>query len=63
SGSPDLNACLGNCVTAEPKRAVSDGYFILLKGLKKGDHSIEFNTVTPGSRIPASVTYKVSVTR
>jgi hypothetical protein len=62
-GSPDLNICYEGCITPEPRKAVSDGYFILLKGLKKGDHSIEFSGEIAGTRTPAHVTYKVKVTR
>ena len=63
-GSPDLNASLGSCITAEPKAAVSDGYFIMLKGLKKGDHTIEFSgAIDGGATPPTKVTYKVRITR
>lgn len=63
AGSPDLKTCYGGCIDAEPRKAVSDGYFILLKGLKKGDHIIEFSGEIAGSGTSATVTYNVKVTR
>ncbi|WP_113923532.1 hypothetical protein [Cognataquiflexum aquatile] len=40
TGNPDLAGCFDPCVTGQPQEAVIDGYFLMLKKLKIGKHTI-----------------------
>ena len=61
--SPDLKDVFGSNITDEPRAAVSDGYFILLKGLKKGNHTIQLSGKISSIGSATNVTYNIRVTK
>lgn len=56
----DLVDCVEPCVTGEFQAAVSDGYWLFLKGLAKGNHTLHINvSVSPTD--PTDITYHIAV--
>ena len=56
----DLVDCVEPCVTGGPQAAVSDGYWLFLKGLAKGNHTLHIRfDVSPTD--PTDITYHIAV--
>lgn len=61
TGNPDLINCLDPCVTGTSQVAVSDGYWIMLKKLKKGKHVLHFHAEVPIYGFVVDVRYNIKV--
>jgi len=60
-GDPDLTTCFDPCILGIKQEAVSDGYWILLKPLEKGNHKLHFHGEIPDYEFVVDVTYEISV--
>ena len=61
TGNPDLTNCLDPCVTGEEQDAVSDGYWMMLKKLHRGQHTLHFYAEVPAYGFTVDVTYHITV--
>jgi len=61
TGDPDLTNCLDPCVTGSLQDAVSDGYWIMLKKLHSGSHTLHFYGEVPDYGFEVDVTYNITV--
>jgi hypothetical protein len=61
TGALSLQVAIDPCITGTEQQAVSDGFFVLLKPLPAGEHTIAFGAVTPA--VQTSLTYHVDVVR
>jgi len=60
ASNPDLVDCVEPCVTGRQQAAVSDGYWLFLKGLAKGNHILHIRfDVSPTD--PTDITYYIAV--
>ncbi len=60
-GDPDLTTCLDPCITGIKQAAVSDGYWLLLKPLSPGKHTLQFHGELPQYGFVLDVTYQLDV--
>lgn len=61
TGDPSLRTSIDGCITGSRQVAVSDGFFVMLKPLHRGEHTVVF---TAGSaNVQNSVTYHLTVGR
>jgi hypothetical protein len=61
TGDPDLVNCLDPCVTGTSQEAVSDGYWMILKKLSVGAHTLHFTGGYPEFGFAVDVTYNITV--
>ena len=61
TGNPDLTNCLDPCVTGQVQDAVSDGYWMMLKKLHHGNHTLHFYAEVPDYGFVVDVTYNITV--
>lgn len=61
TGNPDLVNCLDPCVTGTAQEAVSDGYWMMLKKLSVGTHTLHFTGGYPDYGFEVDVTYNITV--
>ena len=61
TGNADLTNCLDACVTGEEQDAVSDGYWMMLKKLHQGQHTLHFFAEIPDYGFVVDVTYHITV--
>lgn len=43
TGNPDLSNCFDPCITGESQAAVASGYYMMLKPLSKGTHTVHYH--------------------
>lgn len=43
TGDPSLSGCFDGCVTGNPQSGVTNGYYIMLKPLSKGTHTVHYH--------------------
>lgn len=60
TGNPELTA-LDPCVTGTEQDAVSDGYWIMLKPLGYGQHTLNFHSEIPDWGFVVDVTFNITV--
>lgn len=60
TGNADLSNCLDGCITGTPQDAVSDGYWLMLKPLSPGQHTLHFNAASSYG-FSLDVTYTITV--
>lgn len=60
AGDPSLTATFDPCITGAQQKAVSDGYWLLLARLSRGQHTLQFGG-TPLGGFTESVTYNLTV--
>ncbi len=60
TGDPSLQTSLDPCITGSAQPGVSDGYFIILKPLTAGTHTVVF-TASDVQGVHTSVTYTLTV--
>lgn len=62
TGNPELATCFDICVTGQPQKAVSNGYYMLLKPLPKGTHTLHYHAEIPALDVVHDRTYYIEVT-
>ncbi len=60
TGVPSLRTSIDGCITGEDQRAVSDGYYVILRPLDPGRHNVVF-TARDTHGTATKVTYHLSV--
>lgn len=58
TGAADVKA-LDPCVTGSPQVGVSDGYFITIDPLPRGDHVLQINSSSPGFATSGTFTLRI----
>lgn len=61
TGHPSLADCLDPCITGAPQPAVTAGYYIMLKPLSKGQHTVHYHTEVPAWNAVQDATYNITV--
>jgi hypothetical protein len=61
-GDPTLTATIDGCITGHPQPAVSDGYFVMLKPLGRGTHTVNFGAAA-ASGFSSTVNYTLTISR
>ncbi len=61
TGNPDLINCADPCVTGDPQPTVMGGYYIMLKPLSKGQHTVHYHTEIPAWGAVQDGTYNITV--
>jgi hypothetical protein len=61
TGSPDLAGCFDGCVTGTSQPAVSSGYFVMLKPLSKGVHTVHYHAEFPFFGAVQDGTFNITV--
>ena len=61
TGKEDLADCFNTCITGKPQDAVTDGYWIMLKKLAKGNHILRFQGEIPALNRKVDVIYDIRV--
>jgi hypothetical protein len=61
TGHPSLADCADPCVTGSPQDAVADGYFLLLKKLSPGLHTLHLTAEIPAFGLVHSGTFNITV--
>jgi hypothetical protein len=60
TGDPSLRTSIDGCITGSEQVAVSDGFFVMLKPLQAGEHTVVFTAAS--ANVQNSVTYNLTVT-
>lgn len=61
TGNSDLSNCLDPCVTGESQATVCSGYYMMLKPLSKGEHSIHYHMEYPAWGWIQEGTYNITI--
>ncbi len=61
TGNADLINCLDPCVTGTSQAGVSDGYWVMLKALSKGTHTLRFKSGVPAFAWNQDVKYNLTI--
>jgi hypothetical protein len=61
TGHPSLADCVDPCVTGEEQAAVTDGYFLILKKLDPGQHTLHLTAEIPAYALLHSGTFNITV--
>jgi len=61
TGNISLQTCLDNCVTGSPQQAAADGYWIMLKPLSAGMHTVHLIGGITSAGFRVDVTYNLTV--
>lgn len=61
TGNPDLTNCFDPCITGEEQAAASDGYWMMLKPLTYGQHTLQFKAEVPEFGFALDVTYNITI--
>lgn len=61
TGNPQLASCVDGCVTGEPQPCVTIGYYMMVKPMTKGQHTIHYHIDIPAWNTGQDGTYKVTV--
>jgi len=61
TGDPELPICFDPCVTGTSQAGVSDGYWVVLKPLSKGKHSLRIQWNHNPFSIHSDVSYNITV--
>lgn len=61
TGDPSLPLCFDPCVTGTSQAAVSDGYWVVLKPLSKGKHTLNIKWKHIPFTLNSDVTYNITV--
>ena len=60
TGNPSLQTSIDPCITGSSQPAVSDGYFIIVKPLESGNHTVVF-TASDVQGVHTSITYNLTI--
>lgn len=61
TGNPDLTNCADPCITGTEQQGVSDGYWIMLKPLSSGSHTLHFTSGISQWNYLLDITYNITV--
>ncbi len=61
TGNPDLTNCIDACVTGSSQPAVAGGFFMMLKPLSKGVHTVNYHSEIPIYAIVQDGTFNITV--
>lgn len=63
TGNADIANCFDPCVTGESQAAASDGYWVMIKPLSKGQHTLQLggSLVFPGTTYTLNGTFYITV--
>ncbi|MFZ2899156.1 MAG: hypothetical protein WA004_11065 [Saprospiraceae bacterium] len=59
--NPDLANCVDPCATGEPQPTVMGGYYVMLKPLSKGQHTVHYHMYIPEWNALQDATYNITV--
>ena len=59
TGHPSLTAVIDGCITGTPQPAVADGFFVMVKPLRPGSHTVAFSGAS--ANVQSQVTYHLTV--
>ncbi|MEO8201374.1 MAG: hypothetical protein ABI679_12685, partial [Gemmatimonadota bacterium] len=59
TGDPSLRTSIDGCITGTSQPAVADGFFVMLRPLSAGTHTVSFSAATPNFQ--TSVNYEITV--
>lgn len=60
-GNPELSNCLDPCINSDPQPTVMGGYFVMLKPLSKGQHTVHYHMEAPAWGAVQDATYNITV--
>ena len=61
TGNTDLTNCFDPCITGEEQADASDGYWMILKPLSYGQHTLRFKAGVPAFGFALDVTYNMTI--
>lgn len=61
TGNPVLAECFDPCVTGEPQPGITGGYYVILKPLSKGQHTVYYHSEVPAFEFVQDATYNITV--
>ncbi len=61
TGNPDLATCFDGCITGESQAGVAGGYYIMLKPLSKGVHTVHYHSEIPAWGVLQDATFNITV--
>ncbi|MDO8365946.1 MAG: hypothetical protein Q7T20_04050 [Saprospiraceae bacterium] len=61
TGNPELASCLDVCVTGRPQKAVTSGFYLMLKPMSKGLHTLHYRAEIPSINAAQNGTYYITV--
>ncbi len=61
TGNTDLTNCFDPCITGEEQAAASDGYWMMLKPLSYGQHTLNFKAEVSAFGFALDVTYNITI--
>ena len=59
--NPDLVNCADPCATGDPQPTVMGGYYVMLKPLSKGQHTVHYHMEAPNWGAVQDATYNITV--
>lgn len=60
-GHPDLAGCFDGCITGGSQSGVGGGYYIMLKPLSKGAHTVHYHSEIPAWGAEQDATFNITV--
>ncbi len=61
TGHPELANCFDPCITGQAQKAVTSGYYVMLKPMKKGLHEVRYRSQIPTINFVQDGTYYIEV--
>lgn len=61
TGNTDLTNCFDPCITGQEQAAASEGYWMMLKPLTYGQHTLHFHAEVPAYGFVVDVTYNITI--
>ena len=61
TGHPSLVNCFDSCITGEPQPGVMGGYYVMVKPLSKGQHTVHYHMEAPAWGAVQDGTYNITV--
>jgi hypothetical protein len=61
TGNLEMATCFDPCVTGAPQPAAGGGYYVMLKPLSKGQHTIHYTSAVPDFGLAQDATYHITV--
>ena len=62
TGNPELAICFNPCITGSPQHAVTSGFYMMLRPLPKGKHTLHYHAEVPELNVIQDGTYYIEVT-
>ncbi|MCC6722957.1 MAG: hypothetical protein IT258_00510 [Saprospiraceae bacterium] len=61
TGNTDLGNCFDDCITGAPQPAALGGYYVMLKPLSHGQHTVHYHSEAPAWGQVQDATYNITV--